>query len=63
MIGIRNLTMTYRTAHGEHQAVKGVSLEIKQGQFYTLLGPSGCGKTTILRCVAGLEQPHLGPAP
>ena len=60
MIGIRNLTMTYRTAHGEHQAVKGVSLEIKQGQFYTLLGPSGCGKTTILRCVAGLEHPDGG---
>jgi iron(III) transport system ATP-binding protein len=60
MIGIRNLTMTYRTAHGEHQAVKGVSLEIKQGQFYTLLGPSGCGKTTILRCVAGLEHPDTG---
>jgi iron(III) transport system ATP-binding protein len=60
MIGIRNLTMTYRTAHGEHQAVKGVSLEIKQGQFYTLLGPSGCGKTTILRCVAGLEHPDSG---
>ncbi|HVA13486.1 MAG TPA: ABC transporter ATP-binding protein [Stellaceae bacterium] len=60
MIGIRNLTMTYRTAHGEHQAVKGVSLEIKQGQFYTLLGPSGCGKTSILRCVAGLEHPDRG---
>src|SRR5579875_3447206 len=60
MIGIRNLTMTYRTAAGEHQAVKGVSLEIKQGQFYTLLGPSGCGKTTILRCVAGLEHPDGG---
>ena len=60
MIGIRNLTMTYRTAHGEHLAVKGVSLEIKQGQFYTLLGPSGCGKTTMLRCVAGLEHPDGG---
>lgn len=60
MIGIRNLSMTYRSAHGEHQAVKGVSLEVKQGQFYTLLGPSGCGKTTILRCVAGLERPDEG---
>jgi iron(III) transport system ATP-binding protein len=60
MIGIRNLTMTYRTAHGEHQAVKGVSVDIPDGQFYTLLGPSGCGKTTILRCVAGLEQPDGG---
>ncbi len=60
MIGIRNLTMTYRTAQGEHQAVKNVSLKIEQGQFYTLLGPSGCGKTSILRCVAGLEHPDGG---
>jgi iron(III) transport system ATP-binding protein len=60
MISIRDLAMTYRTAQGEHQAVRGVSLEIKPGQFYTLLGPSGCGKTTILRCVAGLEHPDAG---
>jgi iron(III) transport system ATP-binding protein len=60
MISIRNLTMTYRTAHGAHQAVRGVSLELEPGQFYTLLGPSGCGKTSILRCVAGLEHPDSG---
>ena len=41
MIGIRNLSMTYRSAHGTHQAVKGVSLTIEQGQFYTLLGMRG----------------------
>ncbi len=60
MIDIKNLAMTYRSAHGEHHAVKGVSLAIADGQFYTLLGPSGCGKTTILRCVAGLERPDEG---
>jgi iron(III) transport system ATP-binding protein len=52
--------MTYRSSGSEHQAVRGVSLEIGQGQFYTLLGPSGCGKTTTLRCVAGLERPDSG---
>ena len=60
MIRITNLKMTYRSADTEHQAVRGVSIEIKQGQFYTLLGPSGCGKTTTLRCVAGLERPDSG---
>ncbi len=60
MIRITNLKMTYRSADTEHQAVRGVSLEVGQGQFYTLLGPSGCGKTTTLRCVAGLERPDAG---
>ena len=45
---------------GEVQAVKGVNLTINAGSFVTLLGPSGCGKTTILRMVAGLEQPTRG---
>ncbi len=60
MIEIHNLSMTYRSAHGEHQAVKDVSLRVNQGRFYTLLGPSGCGKTSMLRCVAGLEHPDSG---
>jgi len=60
MIRIRNLNMTYRSAATEHHAVRGVSLEVETGQFYTLLGPSGCGKTTTLRCVAGLEEPDTG---
>ena len=60
MIRIKNLNMTYRSSTAEHHAVRGVSLEIETGQFYTLLGPSGCGKTTILRCVAGLEEPDSG---
>ena len=52
--------MTYRSAQANHHAVRGISIEVKQGQFYTLLGPSGCGKTTTLRCVAGLERPDSG---
>lgn len=60
MITVRNLSMTYRSAHGEHAALRGVSLEAKQGEFFTLLGPSGCGKTSMLRCIAGLERPDAG---
>lgn len=41
-------------------AVNDVSFEAERGEFLTLLGPSGCGKTTILRCIAGLEQPDRG---
>jgi len=42
------------------EAVKHVDLEIRQGEFITLLGPSGCGKTTTLRLIAGLEEPTEG---
>src|SRR3954466_2888426 len=41
-------------------AVDGIDLEIKPGEFFTLLGPSGCGKTTTLRMLAGFEQPTSG---
>ncbi len=41
-------------------AVNGVSLDIQEGELFTLLGPSGCGKTTTLRCIAGLERPDAG---
>lgn len=41
-------------------AVDGVSVDIKRGEFFSLLGPSGCGKTTLLRMIAGLEQPDEG---
>lgn len=60
MIQVNDLELTYRTAQGNVYAVRKISLEVSQGQFYTLLGPSGCGKTTTLRCVAGLERPDSG---
>jgi spermidine/putrescine transport system ATP-binding protein len=42
------------------QALEDVNLEVRSGEFFTLLGPSGCGKTTLLRIIAGLELPDSG---
>jgi putative spermidine/putrescine transport system ATP-binding protein len=53
---LANLTKRY----GEVWAVAGVDLEIKRGEFFTLLGPSGSGKTTTLRMIAGFEDPSGG---
>nr|WP_208288488.1 ABC transporter ATP-binding protein [Halobacterium sp. R2-5] len=45
---------------GATTAVDGVSLNVADGEFFTLVGPSGCGKTTTLRLIAGFEQPDAG---
>jgi multiple sugar transport system ATP-binding protein len=55
-ITIKNLTKRF----GNVAAVNNVNLTIEAGSFLTLLGPSGCGKTTLLRCIAGLEDPNEG---
>ncbi|MBO0822551.1 MAG: ABC transporter ATP-binding protein [Actinobacteria bacterium] len=61
MVSVTNLEKPYAGERGaEVRAVDGVSFEVAEGRFFTLLGPSGCGKTTTLRCIAGLEKPAAG---
>ena len=57
MLKVQDLRLKYRTDQGEVEAVRGLSMHVERGQFFTLLGPSGCGKTSTLRCIAGLETP------
>jgi len=51
-ISIKNAVKKY----GENTVIDGLSLNIKEGEFFTLLGPSGCGKTTLLRMIAGFNS-------
>jgi spermidine/putrescine transport system ATP-binding protein len=56
ILEIRNVTRRF----GDFVAVNDVSLSIASGEFFTLLGPSGCGKTTLLRMIAGFDDPDAG---
>jgi iron(III) transport system ATP-binding protein len=62
-IGVRVAGVSKRYTHrvkGEIYAAREVVLDVRPGEFLTLLGPSGCGKTTTLRIVAGFEMPDAG---
>ncbi|NKJ38832.1 sn-glycerol-3-phosphate ABC transporter ATP-binding protein UgpC [Rhizobium lusitanum] len=49
-----------RKAYGTHDVLKGIDLEVKDGEFVIFVGPSGCGKSTLLRSIAGLEDVTAG---
>ncbi len=49
-----------KKAHGETEVLRGISLDIADGELLVLVGPSGCGKSTLLRCIAGLEETSGG---
>ena len=57
IISIKQLTKTYK---GGHQALKGIDLDIRQGEILALLGPNGAGKTTLISTICGLVSPTSG---
>jgi NitT/TauT family transport system ATP-binding protein len=59
-VRLRGLHRRFTLRDREFDALAGVSLDVPSGEFLSIVGPSGCGKTTMLRIVAGLEEPSDG---
>ena len=55
IISIRDAALTYQARNGEVEALGGVSFDVAEGEFVSIVGPSGCGKSTLLGVLAGLE--------
>src|SRR5499425_3914024 len=56
----KGVTKVFGAGADAVRALDGVSVSIRENEFFTLLGPSGCGKTTLLRLIAGFELPTAG---
>ena len=59
-IAIQGLSKRYQTLSGPVDALQEISLQVRAGEFVTIIGPSGCGKSTLLSIVAGMTRPDSG---
>ena len=60
LVSIRNLHKTYQRGPEKVDVLKGIDIDIDQGDFVALMGPSGSGKTTLLNLIGGLDSPSQG---
>jgi NitT/TauT family transport system ATP-binding protein len=60
VLQFKDVTKTYRSERGSVKALDRISVEVKEGEFLTIVGPSGCGKSTLLNILVGLELPSEG---
>ena len=59
-IKVKQLSKIFETKNGGFEALSEVNLEVKKGDFISIIGPSGCGKTTLMRCLSNLEDASSG---
>ena len=60
MLTLTDIRKSYRIGPTEVDVLKGVSLEIKQGELVSIMGPSGCGKSTLMNIIGLLDRPTSG---
>ncbi len=60
VVQARNLHKVYDTGTVKVDALRGIDLDIYQGEMVSIMGPSGCGKTTLLNCLSGIDDPTEG---
>ncbi len=60
LLEIERLSKSFRTPKTVVDALSGIDLKVREGEFITVIGPSGCGKSTLLKIVAGLDQAYEG---
>lgn len=59
-IRIQQVNKTFQTEKGSLPVLHNINLDIRQGEFVSIIGPSGCGKSTLLKIIAGLDNDHEG---
>jgi NitT/TauT family transport system ATP-binding protein len=60
ILQFRGVGKTFRTQRGDVTAIGSISVDVRDGEFLTVVGPSGCGKSTLLNLLVGLEKPSAG---
>lgn len=60
ILSLRNITKVFGKGETETKALKGVNLDVKEGEFLVILGKSGCGKSTLLNIIGGMDRPTSG---